>query len=99
MLESYIERAVCRHAQSTGWIVRKLQWAGRISGPDRFFAKAGRVVLIEFKQTGKRPNKAQAREIHRLKSHGVEVHAVDTIEDGIRILGGKHPARSDADII
>lgn len=55
MQERYIERKSVAWAKSRGWLVRKLQWIGHNGAPDRFFAKARRIVLIEFKQKGKKP--------------------------------------------
>jgi hypothetical protein len=86
MIESPIEDWVCDEAEKAGWLVRKLKWIGRRSACDRFFAKGGRVVLIEFKRTGKEPNVIQEREIARLQAAGVEVHVVDNPLAALRIL-------------
>lgn len=82
MLESYIERETCRAAEANGWIIRKLQWVGRRAAPDRFFAKDGRVVLVEFKRPGEKPRPDQVREIRKLRDAGVEVRVIDNLEDG-----------------
>lgn len=87
MIESPIEEWACQQAEAAGWLVRKLRWIGRRSACDRFFAKGGRVVLIEFKKTGKPPSVTQNREIARLKAAGVEVHAVDNPLTALSILG------------
>lgn len=93
MIESPIEDWVCDEAKRAGWLVRKMAWVGRRNGPDRFFAKAGRVVLIEFKRPGKEPRPGQAREIEALKAAGVEVHAVDNPLAGLRVLGVPYAAK------
>lgn len=80
--ELYIEAKVCEFAKSHGWLVRKLAWVGREGAPDRFFARAGRVLMIEFKRLGQKPAPHQEREIARLRAEGVEVHVIDNIEDG-----------------
>ena len=99
-LESYIEKKVCAHATKTGWLVRKLEWVGRHGAPDRFFAKGGRIVLIEFKRRGKKPTEHQSKEIDRLREVGVEVHVADNIEDGIAILDRRVNHRpGDEDLI
>src|SRR5690625_4452849 len=54
--------------------------------PDRFFAKDGRVVLIEFKRVGKGARSGQARELDRLRAAGVEVYVVDNPLTALRIL-------------
>lgn len=87
MIESPIEDWVCQKAEDAGWLVRKLRWVGRRSACDRFFAKDGRIVLIEFKRPGKEPNETQEREIARLKAAGVEAHVVDSPLAGLRVLG------------
>lgn len=87
MLESSIEEWVCERAEAAGWYVRKLKWIGRRNGPDRFFAKGGRVLLIEFKRPGEGPRTGQAREIERLRLAGVEVHAIDSPLAALRVLG------------
>lgn len=87
MIESPIEDWVCGKAESAGWLVRKLQWVGRRNAPDRFFAKDGRVVLIEFKRPGKGARVGQEKEITALQAAGVEVHVVDNPLAGLRVLG------------
>lgn len=87
MLESPIEEWVCDRAEAAGWLVRKVKWIGRRNAPDRFFAKGGRVVLIEFKRPGGSPRGGQGREIDALTAAGVEVHAVDNPLAGLRVLG------------
>lgn len=87
MIESPIEEWACQQAEDAGWLVRKLKWIGRRSACDRFFAKDGRVVLIEFKRSGEEPSVTQEREMARLADAGVEVHAVDNPLAALRILG------------
>lgn len=88
MIESPIEDWVCEKAEAAGWLTRKLKWIGRINGPDRFFAKDGRVVLIEFKRPGGAGARVkQEKEVNRLIAAGVEVHVVDNPLAGLRVLG------------
>ena len=87
MIESPLEDFACAEAEKTGWFVRKLQWAGRRNAPDRFFAKDGRVVLIEFKRPNGKPRPGQAREIERLRAAGVEVFVADNPLAALRYLG------------
>ena len=92
MVESAYEKVACDAAEADGWLVRKLAWLGRRSGPDRFFAKDGRVVLIEFKRPGEKvvEGSGQSKEIQRLLDAGVEVHSVNTHLQALRILGVKY---------
>lgn len=75
-----------------GWISRKLQWIGRRGAPDRLVAKPfrrpcphcgtrGRVVLIEFKRKGERPDGQQQKEIDRLRNAGLDVRIIDDMTD------------------
>lgn len=85
-IEANVEAPVCDFAKKNGWIVRKLAWVGRRGGPDRFFAKDGKVILVEFKRPGKEPGTLQAREHRRLRASGVDVRVVDSVEDGRAIF-------------
>ena len=87
MIESPIEIFVVDRAESDGWFCRKVKWVGRVSAPDRLFAKDGRLVWMEFKRPGADPRASQAAEIKRMRDAGMEVHVVDSIVDGCRILG------------
>lgn len=86
LIEANVEGPVCDFAEKNGWIVRKLAWVGRRGGPDRFFAKEGRVVLVEFKRPGGEPEPLQAREHRRLRKAGVDVRVVDSVEAGRAIF-------------
>lgn len=86
-VENYVVDEVVRRAKAAGWLARPLQWRGRRNAPDYFFARAGRVVLIEFKSPGETPRPGQEKEIARLRDAGVEVHAVSLIRAGLRALG------------
>lgn len=87
MIESSIEEYVCGEAKKDGWVVRKLKWVGRRNGMDRFFLKAGRIVLIEFKRPGVTARATQQREIDLFKANGAEVHVVDNPLAALRVLG------------
>lgn len=87
MIESPIEEWVASRAEKAGWYCRKMKWIGVDGAPDRFFAKEGRVVLIEFKRPGGKPKKRQPEEHAALVAAGVEVHVVDNPLVGLRVLG------------
>lgn len=86
MAESYIEKKVCKRATDHGWLCRKFASPGQRAVPDRFFAKGGRVILVEFKDTGKKPSKLQLFEHTRFRDHGVEVYVIDNVEDGYALF-------------
>jgi hypothetical protein len=85
--ESYIEGNVQGIAEAHGWLVRKVKWIGRVGCPDRLYMKGGRVLFIEFKRPGKDLEPRQVREIKRMRNHGVEVHVIDNIAEGLKLLG------------
>lgn len=87
MLESSIEGVVITRAERAGWFQRKVVWQGRKGAPDRVFIKDGRVVWIEFKRANKGARLTQELEHGRMRDAGAEVHVVDSIAQGLRILG------------
>lgn len=86
MIESPIEEWVASRAEKAGWYCRKMKWIGVDGAPDRFFAKDGRIVLIEFKTPGGKARKRQKEEHHELLAAGVEVHVADNPLTALRIL-------------
>lgn len=81
MLESAIEEAIIDYAKSTGWVVRKAHWPGRRGAPDRVFMKApGRILFLELKQPGKKPDALQERELKLLRRLGFTAAWVDTLQ-------------------
>lgn len=99
ILEHEIEVTLCNWAEDDGYEVRKLQYVGRRSAPDRmFYRKKGNKgpIFIEFKKPdGKRPV-LQRREGERLEAAGVNFFYVDNIQDGCDILGIKNRHAADA---
>lgn len=81
-----VEKPVVKWAKANGWFVEKVMRCGRNGFPDRFFAKNGRVVLIEFKAPGRKPSPQQLLRHAELRAAGVEVHVIDNVEEGIRVL-------------
>ena len=86
MREDEIEWPIVKGAEKQGWGVRKIQWIGRKSAPDRMFFKAGRIVFIEFKRPGEEPRQDQAREIKRLLDQKLEAYAIDSKEQACEVL-------------
>ncbi len=84
--EIVIEEKVCEFAEKQGWLVRKMVYAGRRGCPDRFFFRNGKVLMIEFKRPGTKPDGLQEREHARLREHGFTVHVIDNIADGCALL-------------
>lgn len=87
-LEKDIERKVCDFAKEYGMLVYKFNSEQHRSVPDRLFIPLnGRPFFVEFKRKNKRPTEAQAREIVRIRNHGVKCYVVDNIDEGRRIIG------------
>ena len=86
MLESTIERAVCRYARDRGWLAFKWVSPGHRGVPDRIFFRNGEVLLVEFKAPGRRPTRLQALIHQRLHNQGFPVHVIDSIDDGKALL-------------
>lgn len=86
MIESVMEQLLFERATKSGWLHRKLKWIGRRNAPDRFFAKDGRVMLVELKQPGEAPRPGQEREIAILRAAGVVVHVIDNLRDGYALF-------------
>lgn len=86
MLEVQIENAVVKAAKKNGYKVRKVGWIGTRKAPDRFFMKPGRAFFIEFKAPGETLRPDQAREVRRMRQAGLEVHVIDNLEEGLRLV-------------
>lgn len=89
MREETVELTVKAKAKLAGWIVRKVSWQGRRGAPDHAFIGFGRFILIEFKRPGETIDMTsqQGREFKRLKQAYPEVYEVNSIAEGLRILG------------
>lgn len=84
--ESYIEKACVRFAKRAGWFCRKVRWLGRDNAPDRYFARNGKQIWIEFKKTKGKATIAQKREHRKMRAAGVKVYVVNSIRRGREIL-------------
>ena len=80
-LEKDLEAADRKAATKAGWFVEKIMKTGRNGFPDRFYAKDGRVLLVEWKKPGGRLSDQQLLRIDQLRAAGVEVHVCDNLED------------------
>ena len=98
VLEQNEELDVVAWAENNGWIVRKMQYIGRRSCPDRYFFGYGQIIPIEMKKKGKtasrdgRLSTGQKEEFKRLAGVGVTVHVFWTGADAIAFLSSRMPA-------
>jgi hypothetical protein len=72
-VESDIEGDCRKFAIAHGWLFWKFVSPGLRGVPDRFMARNGRVVFVEFKRIGEEPNQQQLNRHKELRAAGVEV--------------------------
>ena len=76
-----IEKPFVKFMKSIGWICEKVVSMSRKGWPDRFCAKGGRIVLVELKAPGKRPDPIQESRHRELRAAGIEVAWFDNLAD------------------
>lgn len=93
--ESDIESYLVRCVEELGGEIRKVQWPGRRSAPDRVimlppeyngdWQKDGTTIWVELKAPGVRPEDHQIREHNRMRRVGQRVVVIDSFEgvDGL----------------
>lgn len=87
MLEKEIETKVKEYARSKGWLAYKFTSPGHAFVPDGLFiSPTGKVLFMEFKQTGKKPTPGQEREMQRIIGHYINCYVVDSVELGKAII-------------
>ena len=87
--ESTVEDGVIEWAENNGWLARAMGYRGRVGCRDYDFYGFGQVVMMEFKRQGRGKrglSTSQARERDRLLEKGIEVHVVDSVDQGKAIL-------------
>ena len=87
MRESEIEKSVTRFAQSQGWLALKFTSPNNNGVPDRVFIRGGKVVFVEFKQSGKKPTPLQDYVHNKIREKGGTVHVIDNVDGGRWLLG------------
>lgn len=92
MTESKIEQYLVEQVAKHGGLQRKLQWAARRGGPDRFVKFLGvPVVLVEVKRPGGTAREDQQREHAALRAVGVDVRVIDSrqaVDNFIKDMAG-----------
>lgn len=84
--ETEVEGPARDYAKSRGWYADKIMRTGRKGFPDHFFARKGRIILMEFKRPGEVPEPHQLKRHRELRCYGVEVFVVDSLEVAREIL-------------
>ncbi len=81
-------------AESNAWVVRKIEYPGKRSCPDRLFAGHGVILLIEMKKPSARNkklgglSKGQELEFARYAAVGIPVKVCYTAKEAIEYLQG-----------
>lgn len=88
MRESALESDARKFAIVRGWFEIKIMRASKNGFPDRFYARGGVIMLIEYKAPGKVVIKGSQQDlrINELRQQGVTVHVINNIEDAKRVL-------------
>lgn len=86
MLESVIEKRVCQYATQSGILSYKFTSPSNRAVCDRIFIRKGAVFFIEFKAKGKKPTALQSRHHEQLRSYGISVYVVDSVEQGKKVI-------------
>jgi hypothetical protein len=81
-----IEQPATEYAESRGWFIEKVVSNSRRGFPDRFCARKGRVMLLEFKKPGGEPTAQQLKRHKELRDQGVEVYLVDNLTRAKELL-------------
>jgi hypothetical protein len=85
-VESQIQSAVIDFARKNGWLVRRLEYTGRVGAPDIIAFRDGVTKLVEFKRPGGKLSPGQVAEHKLLTEHGIRVPVIDDIMDGYAIF-------------
>ena len=86
LLEKDIEAVGMKFAQRRGWFEVKIERTSKRGFPDRFMARKGRVILVEWKRNGEEPTTQQLKRHAELRAAGVEVFWFDNLEDAYRVF-------------
>lgn len=84
--EIEIERPASDYAELRGWFEVKIMQTSKRGFPDRLYARDGKIILVEYKRPGKEPTTQQAKRHRELRAHGVEVHAIDNLQDAYELF-------------
>jgi hypothetical protein len=84
--EIEVERPASAYAESRGWFETKIMLTSKNGFPDRFYARNGRIILVEYKAPDEEPKAQQKLRHKELRQHGVEVFVIDNLKDAYVIF-------------
>lgn len=79
-LEKTVEGEGSDYAIARGWYEVKIMKTSKRGFPDRYYVRAGRTILVEWKRPGEGPNPQQVKRHRELRAHGAEVFVIDNME-------------------
>lgn len=97
-VESHL-RTACREA---GLLCLKYTSPARGGVPDRIVVADGKVVFVELKRPGQKPNRRQLETHAKMRRYGADVRVVDSVEsvdelvDELSVEGQRPEERSSA---
>lgn len=68
-----LEQPAKAFAERKGWLYEKVRSESRRAWPDRFLAKKGRVILVEWKKPDEEPTQQQLKRHRDLRAYGLDV--------------------------
>jgi hypothetical protein len=80
MRENFIEAFLVNRVKSLGGLCLKQEWINTRGAPDRLVVLPGRLLMVELKATGVKPEPHQLRMHERLRALGVQVEVIDSVE-------------------
>jgi hypothetical protein len=76
-----LEQPAKAFAERRGWLYEKVTSASRRGWPDRFLARASKVVLVEWKKPGEEPTTQQLKRHRELREdYGLDVRWYNDLE-------------------
>jgi hypothetical protein len=86
--EGKVVQQIHKYLKSNGWFQLNLISTSPSGIPDRVAFKDGRYIWFEIKKPGGRLQPNQEYMIDKMKSYGMEVYVVDSLEEVKRICKG-----------
>jgi hypothetical protein len=80
MRESFIEAFLANRVKALGGLCLKQEWINTRGAPDRLVVLPGKLLMIELKAPGVKPEPHQLRMHERLRALGVQVEVIDSVE-------------------
>ena len=85
--ESQLEKKLTAYAESLGLMAFKFVSPGKRGVPDRLFIRSGgKVLFLEIKAPGEKPNPVQLRMMEKLWKQGVCAQWTDDLHHGKGVL-------------